>query len=76
MSVSNKSLVALFIGISVAAFASQASAQPDVNPTPFLTSHGPQLGDHRNAALQKCTDGIEFGSDRYVACMTEEGEAP
>ena len=76
MGVTNKSLVALLIGISVAAFASQASAQPDVNPPPPLTGHGPQLSEHRKAALMKCTDGIKFASDRYVGCMTKEGEAP
>jgi hypothetical protein len=76
MGVTNKSIVALLIGISVAAFASQASAQPDVNPPPPLTGHGPQLSEHRKAALMKCTDGIKFASDRYVACMTKEGEAP
>jgi hypothetical protein len=76
MGVTNKSLVAVLIGISVAAFASQASAQPDVNPPPPLTGHGPQLSEQRKAALTKCTDGIKFASDRYVACMTKEGEAP
>jgi hypothetical protein len=76
MGVTNKSLVALLVGISVAAFASQASAQPDVNAPPHLTGHGPQLSEHRKAALMKCTDGIKFTSDSYVACMTREGEAP
>jgi hypothetical protein len=76
MGVTNKSLVALMIGISAAAFASQASAQPDVNPPPPLTGHGPQLSEHRKTALMKCTDGIKFASDRYVACMTKEDEAP
>jgi hypothetical protein len=76
MGVTNKSLVVLLVGISVAAFASQASAQPDVKPPPPLTGHGPQLSEHRKAALMKCTDGIKFASDRYVGCMTKEGEAP
>jgi hypothetical protein len=76
MGVTNKSLVVLLVGISVAAFASQASAQPDVNPPPPLTGHGPQLSEHRKAALMKCTDGIKFASDRYVGCMTKESEAP
>jgi hypothetical protein len=76
MGVTNKSVVALLIGISVVAFASQALAQPDVNPPSPLTGHGPQLSEHRKAALQKCTDGIKFASDRYVGCMTKEGEAP
>lgn len=76
MGVTSKSFVALLIGISVGAFASQASAQPDVNAPPPLTGHGPQLSEHRKAALMKCTDGIKFASDRYVACMTKEDEAP
>jgi hypothetical protein len=28
------------------------------------------------AAIKKCTDGIKFNSDRYVACMSKEGESP
>ena len=72
----NRLSIILAVGLSVAAFASQALAQPDVNPPPPLTGHGPQLGAHRKAALQKCTDGIKFASDRYVACMTNEGEEP
>jgi hypothetical protein len=76
MSISNKYRVALLTGVSLLAFASQALAQPDVNPPPPLTGHGPQLSERRKAALQKCTDGIKFASDRYVACMTKEGEAP
>jgi hypothetical protein len=76
MGVTNKSFVALLIGISVGAFVSQALAQPDVNPPPPLTGHGPTIGEHRRAALKVCTDGIKFDSDRYVACMTKMGEAP
>jgi hypothetical protein len=34
------------------------------------------LPGRRIAALKKCTDGIPFDSDRYVACMSKEGEAP
>ncbi len=34
------------------------------------------LNHRRMAALKKCTDGIKFDSDRYVACMSKEGEAP
>jgi hypothetical protein len=34
------------------------------------------LSAHRMAALKKCTDGIPFESDGYVACMSREGEAP
>jgi hypothetical protein len=34
------------------------------------------LNSRRMAALKKCTDGIKFDSDRYVACMSKEGEAP
>ena len=30
----------------------------------------------RMAAIKKCTDGIKFDSDRYVACMSKEGEPP
>jgi hypothetical protein len=76
MGVTKKSLVALLIGASVGAFVSQALAQPDVNPPPPLTGHGPAIGEHRRAALKVCTDGIKFDSDRYVACMTKMGESP
>ena len=34
------------------------------------------LNARRMAALKKCTDGIKFESDSYVACMSKEGEAP
>lgn len=71
----NRLVVALALGLS-AAFASQALAQPDVNPPPPLTGHGPALSEHRKAALRMCTDGIKFASDRYVDCMTRAGEAP
>src|SRR5215467_6483573 len=30
----------------------------------------------RMAAIKKCTNGIKFDSDRYVACMSKEGESP
>jgi hypothetical protein len=75
MRTANRYVVVFAVGLS-AAFASQALAQPDVNPPPPLTGHGPALSDHRKAALKKCTDGIKFASDRYVACMTKEGETP
>ena len=34
------------------------------------------LHHHRSAALTSCTDGIKFASDKYVACMLQEGETP
>jgi hypothetical protein len=34
------------------------------------------LSARRMAALKKCTSGISFESDAYVACMSREGEAP
>jgi len=34
------------------------------------------LNKRRMAALKKCTHNIAFESDRYVACMSKEGEAP
>jgi hypothetical protein len=34
------------------------------------------LNAHRMAALKKCTHNMAFESDRYVACMSKEGEAP
>ena len=34
------------------------------------------LNKRRMAALKKCTHNIPFESDRYVACMSKEGEAP
>ena len=30
----------------------------------------------RMAAIKKCTEGIKFDSNRYVACMSKEGESP
>jgi hypothetical protein len=34
------------------------------------------LNHTRAAALKKCTAGLKFASDRYVACMSKLGEAP
>ena len=34
------------------------------------------LNKRRMEALKKCTHNIAFESDRYVACMSKEGEAP
>ena len=34
------------------------------------------LNARRMAAIKKCTDGIKFDSDRYVTCMSKEGESP
>jgi hypothetical protein len=34
------------------------------------------LNAHRMEALKKCTHNVPFESDRYVACMSKEGEAP
>ena len=34
------------------------------------------LNAHRMAALKKCTHNIAYESERYVACMSKEGEAP
>jgi hypothetical protein len=30
----------------------------------------------RMAAIKKCTDGLKFDFDRYVACMSKQGESP
>ena len=34
------------------------------------------LDKRRSEALKKCTHNIAFESDRYVACMAKEGQAP
>ena len=34
------------------------------------------LSARRMAALKKCTNGIAFDSDHYIACMSAEGESP
>ena len=34
------------------------------------------LNARRMEALKKCTHNMAFESDRYVACMSKEGEAP
>ena len=76
MLTANSLVVVFAVGFS-AILASQALAQPDVSPPPPLTGKGPaQLSEHRKAALKKCTNRTSFASDRYVACMTKEGEAP
>jgi hypothetical protein len=59
--------------LSAATFVSPALAQPDVSPGPKVTT---KISAHRMEALKKCTDGIKFDSDKYVACMTQEKESP
>jgi hypothetical protein len=72
----NSLAVAFAVGLSTV-LASQVLAQPNVSPPPPLTGKGPaKLSEHRKAALKKCTNQTSFDSDRYVACMTKEGEAP
>jgi hypothetical protein len=73
MVAANKHLVALLMTTSVTAFASQAFAQVDTQPRP---PNPTSISEHRAMALKKCTDNIAFASDRYVACMQSEGEAP
>ena len=34
------------------------------------------LNKRRTEALKKCTEGTAFDSNKYVACMAREGEAP
>ncbi len=34
------------------------------------------LNAKRMVAIKKCTEGHKFDSDRYVACMSKEGESP
>ena len=34
------------------------------------------LNKRRMEALKKCTHNVAFESDRYVACMAKEGQAP
>jgi hypothetical protein len=75
MSVTNKSLAALLIGVSVFAFASKSFAQPDVPARPKLSGHA-RISEARKAALEACTSGIKFDSDTYVACMIKHHQAP
>jgi hypothetical protein len=73
MYATNRFLVALVVGLSIAVV-SQVRAQPaQPAPTP---GNPAKITAHRAAALKKCTDKIAFESDKYVACMTKEGESP
>ena len=36
----------------------------------------PPSNAKRMAAIKKCTEGVKFNFDRYVACMSKEGESP
>jgi hypothetical protein len=36
----------------------------------------PATNAKRVAAIKKCTDGRKFDFDRYVACMSKQGESP
>lgn len=67
-------LVAVTLSLLATVLASQALAQPDTQaPAPAPKSG---ISAHRMAALKKCTDRIKFESDKYVACMTKQGENP
>lgn len=70
----SRTLLALAVCVPAATFVSQASAQVDTQKPP----PGPPntISAHRMAALKKCTDGQKFAGDKYVACMTAEGESP
>ena len=57
--------------LSAATFVTPAMAQPDTGPGPKITT---KISAHRMEALKKCTDGIKFDSDKYVACMSQEKE--
>jgi hypothetical protein len=74
MIILSRLFVALAVCISAAAFVTHASAQVDTQAKPPGPSS--KISAHRMASLKKCTDGIKFESDRYVNCMTKEGEAP
>ncbi len=36
----------------------------------------PANNTKRTAAIKKCTEGLKFDFDRYVACMSKQGESP
>jgi hypothetical protein len=74
MIIVSRLFLALAVCMSAAAFVTHASAQVDTQAKPPGPSN--KIPAHRLAALKKCTDGIKFESDRYVNCMTKEGEAP
>jgi hypothetical protein len=67
-------LVAVTLGLAAVVLASQAFAQPDTQKAPPAPNSA--ISAHRMAALKKCTDKIKFESDKYVACMTQQGENP
>jgi hypothetical protein len=50
--------------------ATSAGTAPVAAPVPGT------LNAKRMAAIKKCTDGLKFDSNRYVACMSKEGESP
>jgi hypothetical protein len=54
----------------------QAKIEATAKATQFCERSGQQVAPKRMAAIKKCTDGIKFNSDRYVACMSKEGESP
>jgi hypothetical protein len=49
MLIANRLVVAFGVALS-AAFASQALAQPDVNPPPPLTGHGAALSEQKSGS--------------------------
>ena len=73
MGVTNKSLVTFMIVVSVVGSASLALGQPNTQPA---RSDSSEISSHREAALRRCTDGIQFDTERYIGCMLREGEPP
>jgi hypothetical protein len=85
MGVINRPLVALLIGVSIAASALQASAQTGARPT---SPKPTKITAHRIAVLGKCTQEAQlhptsyddttggFDAGIWVKCMTNGHETP
>ena len=72
MNTTEKLFLASILALSMAGpVQAQSPTQGD-----YYVGDKPILNNRRSEALKKCTHNQAFESDRYVACMAREGQAP
>ena len=51
-------------------------SDPSSTAEPVVAAPAHATNAKRMVAIKKCTDGLRFDFDRYVACMSKQGEYP
>jgi hypothetical protein len=54
----------------------ECSPDPSSTGGAVVATPAPAANAKRMAAIKKCTVGLKFDFDRYVACMSNQGESP